>query len=290
MAKARSPDRDKAFNLWRESGGNLALKEIADQLGVSEGTIRSWKNRDKWDFQNSATLQNSECNVAEKKCNVAKKSGAPRGNKNAKGHGAPVGNQNGLGNNGGPPKRNKNAVTTGEFETIWLDCLTDDEQYLYEKINTDELAQVEEAIRLTTLRERRMLKRIQDLMNGLSEKARSIVLVNKTKKEFIQVHDEKTGQMKVVNTSKPELAIQTIDETEYRKIDDILKLEEALTRIQDKKSKQIQLKHNLEFDKKRIELEEKRVEIMAKKHNLEQAPPEAIQFIDDIGSDDDESD
>jgi phage terminase small subunit len=37
------------------------LVDIAHKLDVPEGTIRSWKNRLNWD-----------CNVANKKCNVAK--------------------------------------------------------------------------------------------------------------------------------------------------------------------------------------------------------------------------
>lgn len=38
------------------------LTDIAKELGVPEGTVRSWKNRYDWD-----------CNVAKKECNVAKK-------------------------------------------------------------------------------------------------------------------------------------------------------------------------------------------------------------------------
>lgn len=57
------------------------LVEIASQLNLPEGTIRSWKNRYKWD-----------CNVANKKRNVAnKKRGGQPGNKNATG---PPGNKN----------------------------------------------------------------------------------------------------------------------------------------------------------------------------------------------------
>lgn len=61
------------------------LVEIANQLGLPEGTIRSWKNRQKWD-----------CNVANgKKCNVAKrKRGGQPGNHNAEGAGAPLKNHN----------------------------------------------------------------------------------------------------------------------------------------------------------------------------------------------------
>jgi uncharacterized protein YjcR len=59
----------------------LKLVEIASQLNLPEGTIRSWKNRYKWD-----------CNVANEECNVAKKKrGGKPGNKNATG---PPGNKN----------------------------------------------------------------------------------------------------------------------------------------------------------------------------------------------------
>lgn len=40
----------------------LKLIDIAKELGVPEGTVRSWKNRNKWG-----------CNVAKETCNVAKK-------------------------------------------------------------------------------------------------------------------------------------------------------------------------------------------------------------------------
>lgn len=48
MARARDPNRDKAFEIWRRSNGEMKLKDIADQLGISEGTVRGWKNKDKW--------------------------------------------------------------------------------------------------------------------------------------------------------------------------------------------------------------------------------------------------
>ena len=42
----------------------MKLIEISEKLGVPEGTVRSWKNRYKW---NNATLQKEKCNVARKK-------------------------------------------------------------------------------------------------------------------------------------------------------------------------------------------------------------------------------
>lgn len=59
---ARAPDeiKGKAKELY-ESGKMLI--EIANQLNVPEGTIRSWKNRGKW---NCNATQDKKCNVATK--------------------------------------------------------------------------------------------------------------------------------------------------------------------------------------------------------------------------------
>ena len=53
------------------------LIDIAKHFGISEGTVRSWKSRGKWDKKN-------ESNVANKNnATLRKKRGAPIGNKNA---------------------------------------------------------------------------------------------------------------------------------------------------------------------------------------------------------------
>lgn len=48
VARARDPSRDKAHEIWQQANGEIKLKDIADRLGISEGTIRGWKNKDKW--------------------------------------------------------------------------------------------------------------------------------------------------------------------------------------------------------------------------------------------------
>ena len=76
----RKPDERiiKAKELYKKG---QKLIEIANRLDVPEGTVRSWKNRYKWD-----------CNVAKEKRNVAKtKRGGQPGNRNATG---PPGNKN----------------------------------------------------------------------------------------------------------------------------------------------------------------------------------------------------
>ena len=60
MARARSPDRDKAFEIWKDSGGNILLKDIANQLGISDSQIRKWKNLDKWDDKLKGNVTNEK--------------------------------------------------------------------------------------------------------------------------------------------------------------------------------------------------------------------------------------
>jgi uncharacterized protein YjcR len=55
---------------------------------------------------------------------------------------------------------NRNALKTGEYETIFADVLETDELQLFNSVETEYLRQLDEEIRLTTIRERRMLKRI----------------------------------------------------------------------------------------------------------------------------------
>lgn len=84
MPRPRSPNRDKALQLWLDSERKRQLKDIAIELQVSEEQIRKWKNQDKWD---KVTLPNAKGNVTNHK-------GAPAGNQNAVGHGAPRQNKN----------------------------------------------------------------------------------------------------------------------------------------------------------------------------------------------------
>lgn len=65
MPKAKDARADKAFEMYKQG---LKLIEIANQLGIAEGTVRSWKNRYKWDDGGNATLRKK----GKKECNVAK--------------------------------------------------------------------------------------------------------------------------------------------------------------------------------------------------------------------------
>lgn len=90
MGRARDPNRDKAFEIYSENNGNIELVEIAERLGVSAGTVRGWKSKDKWESKINGTFQKKN---TERSKNPR---GAPKGSKNALGHGAPKGNTNAL--------------------------------------------------------------------------------------------------------------------------------------------------------------------------------------------------
>ena len=79
MARKRDPRRDEAKKIWLDSGGKKVLKELASELNVSDSQIRKWKSVDKW-------AEELKGNVTKSNSNVTNKSGAPPGNKNAKGN------------------------------------------------------------------------------------------------------------------------------------------------------------------------------------------------------------
>lgn len=60
---ARSPLRDKAFELWQASGRERLLKDIAAELGVSESQIRKWKSQDQWESTPMIPLPSRRGNV-----------------------------------------------------------------------------------------------------------------------------------------------------------------------------------------------------------------------------------
>ncbi len=98
MARARSPDRVKAEAIYLKNKGNIELVKIAEILDRPQGTVRGWKNKDKWDDKLNGTFQEKSKKNAKRS---KKKKGGQPGNKNAVGH--------------GPPKENKNAEKHGFF-------------------------------------------------------------------------------------------------------------------------------------------------------------------------------
>lgn len=89
MARNRSPNRERAFEIFKEHYGKITAKEIATILAEKEKNIEYWKTADDW-----------------------------HGKYNPKG-GAPLGNKNALGNKGGALEANQSARTEGWYSKYY---------------------------------------------------------------------------------------------------------------------------------------------------------------------------
>lgn len=237
---ARAPDgrMEQARELFLEG---KKLIEISELLQIPEGTIRSWKNRYKWN-----------CNVANNKRNVAKRKGGQPGNKNALGAGA--------------PERNKNAVTTGEFETLLFDCLDQEERKLVRAVPEDKMQLLLQEIQLLTVRERRMLKRIELLRSSPDEKG-------------IAAYGD--GGMTAMSHKKGVEKDGYTDIFEYKgKLGQIQAVEDALTRVQARKQRAIEALHKFGYDDARLELETMKIELTALKMGGQDAEVEDDGFLE----------
>jgi phage terminase small subunit len=67
MARARSPARDKAFEIYKKSKGKKKLKDIAAELGVADTQVRKWKNQDKWEELINGSVPIAKGNVTNQK-------------------------------------------------------------------------------------------------------------------------------------------------------------------------------------------------------------------------------
>lgn len=243
---ARAPDQrvEQARALYAKG---LKLIDIASQLGIPEGTVRSWKNRHNWD-----------CNVAKEKRNAAKRKGGQPGNKNAEGHGGT-----------GPPQ-NKNAVKTGEFETLFFDTLNPEEKQLASLIQPDKKQLLLQEIRLLTVREHRMLKRIESLRK-LEEQEPAAGSDEENIPPGMSVTEYSSG----IEKGKP---------TELKKYEGILgqiqAIEDALTRVQTRQQKAIETLHKFGYDDARLELETMRFEFELLKQDRQSEETGDDGFLD----------
>ncbi len=74
MPRHRNPNREKAFEIYKEHGGNITNREIAKLLGEDEKVIAVWKSRDKWNVvqqsNESCTTNNINNNIGQKKQDI----------------------------------------------------------------------------------------------------------------------------------------------------------------------------------------------------------------------------
>lgn len=157
-----------------------------------------------------------------------------------------IGNKNAVGNSGGPGAEtgNKRAVTTGEYETILFNVLSEEEKNIYENLKIDNKKQcIEEEYKMLTIREYRILKRIKNIQ-------------------------DKQKDMNIERIVKRQYNSDTSNETEtvteaINIVNPLQKLEDSLTRVQEAKRKCLDSLHKMETDDRKLELDLIRLEIEA---------------------------
>ncbi len=237
MARAPDERQEQAKELFLQG---TKLIDISKALEVPVGTIRSWKNRYNWDEKSNATLH-------KRKRNVAKTKGGQPGNKNA------------IGNHGGAaPEGNKNAVTTGEFETLLFDCLDPEEKQLAAAVPNDKEQLLFQEIQLLTVRERRMLKRIENLRQT----------------DFTTVKKKK-------GTEKDKWT--DLDE-KHATLGQIQNIEDALTRVQARKQAAIDSLHRFGVDDARLEIELMKLDMAALKLGGQETEVEEDGFLEALNT------
>lgn len=122
---------------------------------------------------------------------------------------------------GGKPK-NKNALKTGLYETIHTSALAPEEAALYSSLDTAEVLQAENTLRLLSIREHRILLRLRAVELSEETSEDGMALVSRS---------DSIGFDKGKNWSK-----QADYETHLATV---MRLEEALTRVQNSKAKAI---------------------------------------------------
>ena len=241
MARAPDPRIKEAKAMYLKG---VKLVEIASKLNLPEGTVRRWKSTHKWDNERSD----------KKSERSERKKGGQPGNRNAEGHGGT-----------GPPG-NKNAVRTGEFETLFFNTLNWEEQQLTSMIGLDKEQLLLQEIQLLTVREYRMLHRIEALKNA----------------ETQQNEDEKPPPgMTVVKYTD---GLEKGDCTELKEYAGILgqiqQIEDALTRVQAKKQKAIEAIHKFGYDDAKLELATMQLELQIMKQDGESHETADDGFMD----------
>lgn len=224
---ARAPDKriEQAKAMYLKG---MKLVEIASRLNLPEGTVRRWKSTHRWDNERSDK----------------KKRGGQPGNQNATG-----------------PPGNKNAVKTGEFEALFFDCLEPDEQQLIQKVQPNKEQLLLQEIQLLTVRERRMLKRIETLKNIEQPAADE----NTEPEEQVPAGMSVTGYRSGIEKGKPTVL------KEYEGIlGQIQSIEDALTRVQARRQRAIEALHKFGYDDARLELAAMQLEFEMSKQDVQQ--------------------
>lgn len=217
--------KDLAYNDYVKG---MKYKDIALKYEVSESAVKSWASRH-WKKKKDATKEKKQLQPTKDKLQPKKPRGAPKGSKNA------------LGNKGGgAPLGNKNNYKHGLYETVYWDTLDDEEMEMIESMHYEEERLLQEQIALMSVRERRLMKSIQEKKNTKGGLALDSVISRSLEIKGNIIKGEKQKQT--------ETTTKTISTFEV-----IQKLESELTRVQARKTRCIEALSKIRLEKQKLE-------------------------------------
>jgi len=233
MTRSRSPNREKAFEIYKKHYSNITIKEIAAILGEKERNITEWKSKDRW-----------------------KEKYRPEG-------GAPFGNKNAIGNDGGAPKKNINSFKYGKYTARIPFAIKN----IMEELDIED--PLEKLWRSILLQEARTIY-MQDIMHvkdrdDMTKELKKTVDGDKMSSEEFEIQFAWDKEANLINTQSKGLStlaklIKQYDEMVHANWD--LATEEQKLRVSKLK---IQLdnpefKHRKEINDKKVQLERERFE------------------------------
>ena len=171
------------------------------------------------------------------------------------------------------------------YETIFLDTLEDEEMELLELIDTTPLVQLEEQLRMLTLQERRHMKRVKLLEEGLTDHERKIKEELTQRKDLVPYTSPKSGKQMQVPVLTEGMKVTEITTVITSKLDKILKQEEALVKTRDKKLRVINLIANMKQEEEKLKIARERLEL-DKFKVLGRGDEEEVDDDEDDGEDD----
>lgn len=222
----RSGERDTAkaeYIAKKSRGEKVNLRKLAEALGVSYQTLRNWKTTDGWD----AALPK-------------KKRGGQPGNQNSKGR------RNAAGSHKGAPPGNKNAEKDGAYSAVFFNMLTEPEREFLEKTPLGSREALEHEMKILKFREHKILEKIAEY--------EALPADSLYTNSVLDMRIPKKGQ----DGAEQTMGMYTKDSAFSR----VLKLQEALYKVQGRIAKIADSLRALEENEKRMELERERLEIL----------------------------
>lgn len=226
----RSEKRDtaKAEYIARKSrGGQVDLRALAEELGVNYQTLRNWKSADGWD-----------------KALPQKKRGGQPGNRNSAGH------KNAAGSHKGAPAGNKNAEKDGAYSTVFFDMLTDAERELVKNTPLGSREALEHEMQILKFREHRILAKIAEY----EEAPEDALYLN----SVLDMREPGGRGDQKADGARQQMGMYSKDSAFAR----MLKLQEALYKVQGRIAKIADSLRALEENEKRLELERERLAVL----------------------------